>query len=80
MNAIGKIATSNRYERTIETSKRVRWDIEKDVIRARRFDTTHKFLPDGLSLVDRVHDLVVPREAIREPDPGTHLRQHLRAG
>jgi len=52
MNAIDKIATSNRYERTIETSKRVRWDIEKDVIRARRFDTTHKFLPDGLSLVD----------------------------
>ncbi len=52
MNAIGKIAPSNRYERTIETSKRVRWDIEKDVIRARRFDTAHKFLPDGLSLVD----------------------------
>jgi len=52
MNAIDKIATRNRYERTIETSKRVRWDIEKDVIRARRFDTTHKFLPDGLSLVD----------------------------
>ena len=52
MNAIDKIAASNRYERTIETSKRVRWDIEKDVIRARRFDTTHKFLPDGLSLVD----------------------------
>jgi hypothetical protein len=52
MNAIDKIATSSRYERTIETSKRVRWDIEKDVIRARRFDTAHKFLPDGLSLVD----------------------------
>ena len=52
MNAIDKIAISNRYERTIATSKRVRWDIEKDVIRARRFDTTHKFLPDGLSLVD----------------------------
>ncbi len=52
MNAIAKISASNRYERTIETSKRVRWDIDKDVIRARRFDTTHKFLPDGLSLVD----------------------------
>jgi hypothetical protein len=52
MNAIDKIATRSRYERTIETSKRVRWDIEKDVIRARRFDAAHKFLPDGLSLVD----------------------------
>ena len=52
MNAIAKISASNRYERTIETSKRVRWDIDKDVVRARRFDTTHKFLPDGLSLVE----------------------------
>ena len=52
MNAIGKIFAKNRYERSIETSKRVRWDIEKDVIRGRCFDTTHKFLPDGLSHVD----------------------------
>ena len=33
-------------------SKRVRWDIDEDVIRGRRFDTAHKFLPDGLSLAD----------------------------
>ena len=52
MNAIDKISASDRYERTIETSKRVRWDIEKDVIRGRHFDATHKFLPDGLSRVD----------------------------
>jgi hypothetical protein len=52
MNAIAKISANNRYERTIETSKRVRWDIDKDVIRARRFEITHKFLPDGLSLVE----------------------------
>ncbi len=43
---------SDRYARCVETSKRVRWDIEEDVIRGRRFDTAHKFLPDGLSLAD----------------------------
>ena len=34
----------------VETSKRVRWEVEEDVIRGRRFDTAHKFLPDGLAL------------------------------
>jgi len=32
----------------------VRWDIDQDVIRARRFDTTQKFLPDGLTLLANV--------------------------
>lgn len=41
-----------RYARCIAASKRVRWDIDADVIRGRRLDTGHKFLPDGLSLVD----------------------------
>jgi hypothetical protein len=52
MNAIEKISNTDRYARCIQTSKRVRWDIDKDVIRGRRFDVTHKFLPDGLSLTD----------------------------
>src|SRR6266849_2015199 len=53
MNVISKISdSSDRYARCIESSKRVRWDIEKDVIRGRQFDTAHKFLPDGLSLAD----------------------------
>ena len=42
----------SRYARCIQSSKRVRWDIDDDVIRGRRFDTAHKFLPDGLSLVE----------------------------
>jgi hypothetical protein len=52
MNAIDKIPDRERYARCIQTSKRVRWDIDEDVIRGRRFDRAHKFLPNGLSLVD----------------------------
>lgn len=43
-----------RYARCVEVSKRIRWDIDRDVIRGRRFDFSRKFLPDGLSLVDRI--------------------------
>lgn len=50
MIAPERILESSRYARCIESSKRVRWDIDEDVIRGRRFDTAHKFLPDGLSL------------------------------
>ena len=52
MIAPERILESNRYARCIESSKRVRWDIDEDVIRGRRFDTAHKFLPDGLSLTN----------------------------
>jgi hypothetical protein len=52
MNAISKISDSEGYARCIQTSKRVRWDIDADVIRGRRFDAADKFLPDGLSLAD----------------------------
>jgi hypothetical protein len=53
MNVISNISdSSERYARCIQTSKRVRWDIDKDVIRGRNFDTAHKFLPDGLFLAD----------------------------
>ena len=51
MNAISKNINSERYERCISASKRVRWDIDKDVIRGRSFDRSQKYLPDGLSLV-----------------------------
>jgi hypothetical protein len=46
-------AKPNRYARCIEVSKRVRWDIENDVIRGRSFDRADKYLPDGLSLAPR---------------------------
>src|SRR6476469_4505249 len=54
MNAIDKISASDRYARCVQTSKRVRWDIDEDIIRGRSFDTAHKFLPDGLWLGDQV--------------------------
>jgi hypothetical protein len=43
----------------VAVSKRVRWDIERDVIRGRSFDLAHKFLPDGLSQVDQMDFLSV---------------------
>jgi len=50
MNAITKVSDDERYARCILVSKRVRWDIDADVIQGRSFDIAHKFLPDGLSL------------------------------
>lgn len=40
-----------RIARCIAASKLVRWDIDLDVIRGRDFDTSKKYLPDGLSLI-----------------------------
>ena len=42
-----------RYAKCIEVSKRVRWDIDKDVLRGRPFDYSQKFLPDGLTRIDQ---------------------------
>jgi hypothetical protein len=53
MAAMDNVPAGNRYARCIQSSKRVHWEIDDDVIRGRRFDAAHKFLPDGLSLVDR---------------------------
>ena len=46
--------TGNRYAKCIEVSKRVRWDIDRDVLRGRDFDFAQKFLPDGLSMAARL--------------------------
>jgi len=45
---------TDRYAKVIEVSKRVRWDIDRDVIRGRHFDYEKTFLPKGLSLVDEL--------------------------
>jgi len=51
MAVMNLISTTERYERAIKASKSVRWEIEADVIRGRDFDTSQKFLPDGLSQI-----------------------------
>ncbi len=45
--------SSTRYAKCIEASKKVRWDIDKDVIRGRSFDLTKKFMPDKLARIER---------------------------
>ena len=45
---------AGRYAKVIEVSKRIRWDIDRDVIRGREFDFSRKFLPDGISKVNEL--------------------------
>ncbi|HUO66408.1 MAG TPA: hypothetical protein VMV37_02680 [Gammaproteobacteria bacterium] len=52
MSYAPSIDTTPRYARAVAASKRIRWDIDADVIRGRALDVAQKFLPDGLSLVD----------------------------
>jgi len=54
MHVSQHVVDTNRYAKCIEVSKRVRWDIDKDVVRGRGFDFGKKFLPDGLSKVDEL--------------------------
>ena len=48
---------ASRHAKAVEASKRVSWDIDRDVIRGRRIDLTKKFLPDGLSKVRQLEFL-----------------------
>ena len=54
MNAVTTVSPDrteqNRYAKCIEVSRRIRWEIDRDVFRGREFDFSRKFLPDGLSL------------------------------
>ncbi|MCU0963728.1 MAG: hypothetical protein MUF08_01400 [Burkholderiaceae bacterium] len=54
-------ANSQRYAKVIEVSKRVRWEIERDVIRGRAFDYGKTFLPTGLSLINEL-DFLSPAD------------------
>ena len=58
------LANTDRYAKAVATSKRVRFDIDRDVIRGRSFDFTKKFLPDGLSKVDRIDFLTADEKRL----------------
>jgi hypothetical protein len=49
MNMMNVEEQVSRYQMCIDASKRVRWDIEEDIIRGRQFNVANKFLPDGLT-------------------------------
>jgi hypothetical protein len=54
MQASPQHLDTRRYAKCIEVSKRIRWDIDADVIRGRTFDVSRTFLPDGLSMAPKV--------------------------
>ena len=60
MNAVAhpqpsnEVPATDRYARAVAASRRVRWDIDADVIRGRTFDFARKFLPDGLTHATRI--------------------------
>jgi len=53
---------TTRYARCVALSKKVEWQIDRDLLQGRSFDFSRKFLPDGLSLIDRV-SFLSPDEA-----------------
>lgn len=53
-------AAVTRYARCLKMSKDVEWQIDRDLMRGRQFDFQRKFLPDGLSLVNRLSILKEP--------------------
>lgn len=57
MNAQVDAKEIERYGKCIEVSKRIRWDIDKDVIRGRTFDFEMNFLPDGISKISSIEFL-----------------------
>jgi hypothetical protein len=49
-----ELNSSARYARCVVLSKKMEWQIDRDLLQERSFDFSRKFLPDGLSLIDRL--------------------------
>jgi hypothetical protein len=59
MNAVASMVnpeSSNaaRYAQIVRLSKKPEWQIDRDLLQGRTFDFSRKFLPDGLSRIDRL--------------------------
>ena len=53
---------TEKYASCVDASKRVRWDIDRDIIRGRDFEMDQKLLPDSISGIQRF-EFLDPREA-----------------
>ena len=78
MEGSGHYVDTERYAKCIEGSKRIRWDIDKDVIQGRKFDFSKKFLPDGITQLDQTAVSLRRSREVPRPDPGTDILQHVR--
>jgi hypothetical protein len=54
---VPELDPSARYARIVASSKKAEWQIDRDLLQGRDFDFSRKFLPDGLSQVDRLRFL-----------------------
>ncbi|HUO90843.1 MAG TPA: hypothetical protein VMU08_16840 [Rhizomicrobium sp.] len=57
MNMNVQVDAADQYARSVKASKAGQWDIDNDVIKGRSFDASKKYLPDGLSFVDKMTTL-----------------------
>lgn len=55
---------ASRYARCIAASRRVRWEIDADVIRGRELDRSRLFLPDSLSMAARLPFLTAAQKRL----------------
>jgi P-aminobenzoate N-oxygenase AurF len=49
-----KSGRAARYAQIVRSSKKAEWQIDRDLLQGRTFDFSRKFLPDGLSRIDRL--------------------------
>ena len=64
MQTTTQTQNAKRYAMCVDVSKRIRWDIDRDVIKGRAFDFDMKFLPDGLSNVSVLPFLSAPERRL----------------